>query len=140
MKKLLIITILLSATHIKVSAQPELKKVDPSQISASLELCDLSDSLTFKYMRSISAGALVGMGIGIVTAYSDTLAPSWWPITWFLAMNARCDLVSSIGSDMNAHEVKNHDGLMRLSALAASWVSWYKTYYHLNGSSPFAKS
>ena len=106
MKKLLIITILLSATQIRVLAQPELKKVDSSQISASLELCDLSDSLTFKYMRSISAGALVGMGIGIVTAYSDTLAPSWWPITWFLAMNARCDLVSSIGSDMNAHEVK----------------------------------
>ncbi len=140
MKKLLIITILLSAIHIKICAQQEFKKVHSPHISTSLELCDLSDSLTFKYIRSLSAGALVGMGVGIVTAYSDTLASSWWPITWFLAMNARCDLVSSIGNDMNAHEVKYHDGLMRLSALAASWVSWYKTYYHLNGSSPFAKS
>ena len=141
MKKLVILSALaFCVLSIKIFSNPEHKKVDAIIVSAPVGFCNISDSITLKYIRSLAAGALVGMGTGIVTAYSDTIAPNWWPITWFLAMNARCDLVNSIGNDMSAHEVGYHDGIMRLSALVASWVAWYKTYCYLNGASPFAKS
>lgn len=100
-------------------------------------LCNPTSSISIKYLRSILAGTLVGAGTGMVSAYCDTVVPPFWPITWFASMNARCDLVSSLGKDMTQNDIPYHDGLMRLSSLVATWIAWYKTFNVLNGHAPF---
>lgn len=132
MKKIMgiLLLILCAAT---LTAQT--KKVEQSVLVDCIS--DPSHSIPLKYIRSLLAGGLIGVGTGILSAYFDSLASQFWPITWFVAMNTRCDLLSSIGNDMGQHNVPYHNGLMRLSSLVAAWVSWYRSFYYLTGRSPF---
>lgn len=131
MKKMICLFMLLACTS-RLKAET---KIEPYGLSDCIS--DPSQSIPVKYMRSVLAGGLIGAGTGILSAYFDSLAPQFWPITWFIAMNTRCDLLSSIGHDMTAHDVAYHDGLMRLGSLVSTWIAWYKSYSHLNGRSPF---
>ncbi len=134
MKKILCSFMLIVCASTMVSAQT----IKAKQSALADCISDPSHSIPLKYIRSLLAGGLIGVGTGILSAYFDSLAPQFWPITWFVAMNTRCDLLSSVGHDMAEHDVAYHDGLMRLSSLVATWIAWYKTFYYCNGRSPFS--
>lgn len=129
--------LLLCAVSLQMAVVSAADKQDSSLIAS---FCNPSSSISLKYLRSLISGALVGAGTGIVSAYFDTIAPHFWPVTWFAAMNIRCDILSSMEKDLADQEVPFHDGLLRLSSFAAAWIAWYKTYYQLNGAAPFVKN